>query len=132
MDVGMEVRFPVYLTARFGRSTEVKSFSSREVMEAYLEPMDVEDDEYLAWDAEGVALRLKVEASSGHRQWLKLVLTGVGDLDGLYEAISRHALKLGRILDADLQSSPADLLQQVKLLEEERRKLRQTWWHFWR
>lgn len=132
MDVEMGVQFPVFLTARFGRSTDIRSFSSVEAMESYLEPIDVEDDEYLAWDSEGVALRFKVDISSSGRHWLRLIATGVMDLDGLCEAISRHALKLGIILDADPQCPPVDLLRQVKVVEEEQRKLQRPWWQFWR
>ncbi len=132
MDVEMEVQFPVFLTARFGRATEVRSFSTVDAMETYLEPIDVEDDEYLAWDSDGVALRFKVDAGNGGRHWLRLIATGVRDLDGLCEAISRHALKLGLMLDADPQCPPLDLLEQVKLVEEEQRRLQRPWWRFWR
>ena len=132
MDVEMEVELPIFLTARFGRSTDVRSFSSVEAMESYLEPIDVEDDEYLAWDSGGVALRLNVEAARGGRHWLGLVPTGVKDLEGLCEAISRHALKLGIILDAHPQCSPAELLKQVRFVEEEQRRLRRPWWRIWR
>jgi hypothetical protein len=132
MDVEMEVQFPVFLTARFGRSAEVRSFSSVEAMESYLEPIDVEDDEYLAWDAEGVALRFKVDTSAGGRRWLRLIPTGVRDLEGLCEAISQHALKLGLMIDANGECPPTDLLQQVRIVEEEHRKLQRPWWQFWR
>jgi hypothetical protein len=132
MDVEMEVQFPVFLTARFGRTTEVRSFSTVEAMETYLEPIDVEDDEYLAWDSEGVALRFKVEAAGGGRHWLRLIGTGVRDLDGLCEAITRHALRLGLLLEADPECPPLNLLEQVKIVEEEQRRLQRPWWHFWR
>ncbi len=132
MDVGMEVQFPVFLVARDGRSTDVRSFSSLETMESYLEPIDVEDDEYLGWDADGVALRFKVDTSSGGRHWLRAISTGVMDREGLCESITRHALKLGIMVETEAACLPVDLLRQVKFVEEEQRHLRRHWWEFWK
>ena len=42
-------------------------------MQAYLEPMDVENDEYQAWDANGHALEIIV--GSPKSEWLKLTRT---------------------------------------------------------
>jgi hypothetical protein len=132
MDVGMDVQFPVFLVARDGRSTDVRPFSSLEAMESYLEPIDVEDDEYLGWDADGVALRFKVDTSGGGRHWLKVISTGVMDRAGLCESITRHALKLGIRVATEEECLPVDLLRQVKFVEEEQRRLRRHWWQFWR
>lgn len=58
--------FPIYVR---DDATDVMSFPSREAMQAYLEPIDVENEEYQAWDANGYALgRPKSE-------WLKLTRT---------------------------------------------------------
>jgi len=132
MDVEMGVQFPVFLTARFGRSGSIRAFSSLTAMESYLEPIDVADDEYLGWDSEGVALRFRVDGSGSDRHWLRLISTGVRDRDGLCEAIAGHARKLGVIVVTDPDCPPADLLARVRAAQEERRRLRRPWWRLWR
>jgi hypothetical protein len=64
------VVFPVYVR---DDANDVMSFPSHEAMQAYLELIDVENDEYQAWDANGYALDLLV--GSPKSEWLKLTRT---------------------------------------------------------
>ena len=51
-----DVRFPIYVLAKdCGEFTEYRSL---EDMRAYLEAVDVEGDEYDAWDVDGFVVKL--------------------------------------------------------------------------
>ena len=55
---------------------DVLRFASLEEMTSYLEAIDVENDEYSAWDSAGNALEFTVNQSS-RKQWLRIRETGV-------------------------------------------------------
>jgi hypothetical protein len=62
------VRFPVYVLARdCGEFTEYRTLQD---MRAYMEAIDVEGNEYDAWDVEGFMLKLATRNSK--RAWLHL------------------------------------------------------------
>jgi hypothetical protein len=65
------VAFPTYLR---DDANDVMSFSSLETMQGYLEAVDVENDEFEAWDADGIVLALKVEPQKS--EWLQITRTG--------------------------------------------------------
>jgi hypothetical protein len=65
------VTFPVYVLAK--DCGEVTEYSSRDAMQSYLEAIDVENEEYEAWDFEGRVVKLIV---ADHKpEWLNLVHT---------------------------------------------------------
>jgi len=69
--VAEEVRFPVYVLAK--DCGEFTLFHSLEDMRGYMEAIDVENNEYDVWDAEGFMLRLIVTDSK--KDWLSLRAT---------------------------------------------------------
>jgi hypothetical protein len=66
-----DAAFPVYALAK--DSGEVMEFPSLRAMQAYMEPIDVENDEYGAWDRDGYLLRLSVTEPKS--AWLHIVKT---------------------------------------------------------
>lgn len=66
------VAFPVCVLEKDCR--DVMEFRSRGAMQRYLEPIDIENGEYAAWDRNGNVLRLSV--SKAKSVWLKIVTTG--------------------------------------------------------
>jgi len=61
--------FPVYVLAK--DCGEVKAYQSLGAMQGYMEAIDVENDEYEAWDATGRLIQLSVGSSKS--QWLQIV-----------------------------------------------------------
>lgn len=61
------IAFPIYVC---DDAKDVMSFSSLEVMQGYLEPIDVENHEFEAWDGEGRVLKLAVGKPKS--EWLKI------------------------------------------------------------
>jgi len=81
------VLFPVYVR---DDAKDVKSFPSFEVMQAYLEPIDVENHEYEAWDAEGCILELAVRKPKS--EWLKISQSGRTLSQGEFGEIKTNAV----------------------------------------
>ena len=63
----MEIRFPVLILAK--DCGDILKFGSIAEMQRYMERIDVENDEYAAWDANGCALGLVVQEPA----WLKVI-----------------------------------------------------------
>jgi hypothetical protein len=73
-----DVRFPVYALAKdCGEFTEYRSL---EDMRAYLEAVDVEGNEYDAWDVDGFVAKLTT--ANSRREWLCLERSDVRMSDG--------------------------------------------------
>jgi hypothetical protein len=68
------VVFPIYLLAK--DCGDVERYSSPEELQQQLEAIDVENDEYDAWDSTGGVVKLSVDPLS-RKQWLKVKNTGV-------------------------------------------------------
>jgi len=66
-----EVSFPVYVLAK--DCSEIRAFASRQAMQNFMEPIDVENDEYEAWDSHRNCLRLAV--TKPKTVWLRVVKT---------------------------------------------------------
>jgi len=81
------VLFPVYVR---DDAKEVKSFPSFEVMQAYLEPIDVENHEYDAWDGEGRILELGVGEPKS--EWLKISQSGRTLSQGEFAEVKTNAV----------------------------------------
>lgn len=65
------VSFPVYVRDDSGGLTLYTSF---EQLQGYMEPVDVENNEFEAWDAAGNMLELRVGAPKA--EWLKITPSG--------------------------------------------------------
>ena len=63
-----DVCFPVYALAK--DCGEVTEYASLTTMQGYMEAVDVEGDEYEAWDAGGYVVRLSVATSRS--AWLRV------------------------------------------------------------
>jgi len=63
-----DVCFPVFVLAR--DCGEVTEYSSLTAMQGYMEAVDVEGNEYDAWDGEGFVVRLTV--STPRSAWLRV------------------------------------------------------------
>jgi hypothetical protein len=83
------MRFPVYVLVR--DCGEVRRFSSIEEMQKHLEAIDIDNEEFEAWDADGTALQLrtqkpvwiKVEEGKNDRKSLAGVLLSFAAAKGL-------------------------------------------------
>src|SRR3954468_17667172 len=85
----MSIEFPVFVLER--DSGEIKRFGSREAMQRQLEPIDVENHEYQAWDSVGTPLELRVEEPL----WRAIERTGSPDGDALKTALLTYAKQRG-------------------------------------
>jgi len=63
----MEISFPILVLEK--DSGDILQFESIAEMQGYLERMDVENDEYAAWDANGHPVTLVVQEPT----WLKVI-----------------------------------------------------------
>ncbi len=126
----MSIRFPVYLREPMEQPVPtVDAFASLEEMEGYLEAIDVENEEYEAWDADGNRLKLQVAEEGPH--WLQVMPTGTADITGLCDAVHAHARTAG-IPASDLKGlSPAAAVERIEQ-HEHSRKPRLRWLQFWR
>jgi len=65
------ISFPVYVLSK--DCDEITAFPSFEKMQGFMEAIDVEGNEYEAWDADGRLLQLRV--ASAKLDWLQIVKT---------------------------------------------------------
>ena len=72
-----DVNFPVYVLAK--DCGEVTAYPSVEVMNAHFEAVDVENNEYDAWDVHGYQLTLRV--SNARPIWLSMKRLGSSRMD---------------------------------------------------
>ena len=79
----MDIKFPVFVLAK--DSGEVLKFNSLEEMQTYMEPIDVENAEYEAWDRAGRPLRLAVQTP----MWLRVDLA----------SSSQDSSRMGQVLE---------------------------------
>ena len=70
-ELGENVAFPVYVLAK--DCGDVMEFPSWRSMQAYLEPIDVENGEYEAWDGNGSLIAVSVTKLKS--AWLNIVTT---------------------------------------------------------
>lgn len=80
------IAFPIYVR---DDAKDVMSFPSVEVMQGYLEPIDIENHEFEAWDAEGRVLELAVGKPKS--QWLKVSQSDRTLLQGEFAEIRDRA-----------------------------------------
>jgi hypothetical protein len=134
--VGTEVEYPIFLVRRFSKTGRVVIYNDYESLKNHLEPIDIEDDEFLGWDAGGVALRFQIDKTQDYSHWLKVISTGIYDRVSLLETILRYSIQLGVAIaldpDDSLSVSPLTIFEQIKAKHEERIKAETKWWQFWK
>lgn len=91
-----DVSIPVFV--RLKDCGEVVRYDSLASMQTHFEPIDVENEEYEAWDAAGTRLQLSVKKSA---DWLCVESTGKSEPEQLASAIAEFA----RLQGVDLEVS---------------------------
>jgi hypothetical protein len=94
----MEPVFPVFI---YGKDCgEVSMWDTHEAMLEYFEPIDIEDREYLAWDATGIPLDLLLRKQP---VWLSFEKLPEPDrvVPSLSDALTRYASALGITLSLE-------------------------------
>jgi hypothetical protein len=100
------MRFPVYLLARdCGRVAKYESIYD---LQKHLEAIDIENEEYRAWDAEGQALELGTQKPI----WIRIEEKGK-DLESLIRALTAFAAYKG----VEVKSEPSSAVEIEALLE---------------
>src|SRR5690349_19580031 len=87
---------------------DILNFSSIDAMQHQLEAIDIENEEYRAWDADGVALELGTQKPV----WISLGDKGP-DLQSLVAALSAFATSKG----IELQKPPTSAAEIEKLFD---------------
>ena len=127
----MTWRFPVFIKDRDHRVPEVELYQSLDEIEGCLEAADIQNEEYLAWDADGRRLVLRVHHKGPH--WLSLASPGPDDMEGLLTAVARYAEAAGVGAEELRDLTPCEAVRRIgevqQRLEQERRKQRR-WYHF--
>lgn len=129
----MTWRFPIFVTEKDERVTEVIAYDSTEEIEQCLEEIDIENEEYLAWDSEGKRLSLRIEHREHH--WLRVTPTGLGDMDGLRTAIRGYAEAFGLPPEVAEGCTLAEAVRRIEGVEEcpdRERRGNRRWYEFWR
>jgi hypothetical protein len=80
------IQLPVFV--RLKDRGDVLRYDSISKMQDYFEQIDVENEEYEAWDGAGTSLRLSVHKSS---DWLRVEATTKSEPEQLAKAISEFA-----------------------------------------
>ena len=98
---------------------DLYSFDRSENAEAYLEPDDVTNEEYCAFDAVGQVLRLRLTANGalrGEQLRVKLEPTGRYDVAKLREVIVEYLRAVAKPTDdyVDLEFAEQDLAELVR------------------
>jgi hypothetical protein len=111
----MTIDFPVFVLAR--DSGEILRYNSLLEMRHYVERIDVENQEYLAWDANERPIRMTVAGAFG--LWLEPVAASKPDKAGLMSALRHFAEIRGVQLGVeDHEESPALLYEKIMANEE--------------
>jgi hypothetical protein len=105
----MTVAFPVLVLEK--DSGDVMRFDSLAEMQSYLERIDVENGEYLAWVASGHSVKMTVQEPF----WLKLEPgTDEADTPGLFGVLQRFGEARGVKVDVgDRNTAQLDLYEKI-------------------
>lgn len=119
-----QVTLPVFV--RLKDCGEVVRYDSIASMQTHFEQIDVENDEYEAWDSAGIRLQLSVKNSS---DWLQVENTKRSEPDRLANAISEFARLQGVGLDTSrLETGDfRGALEQVTSAASAKQRS-QSWW----
>jgi len=83
----VDISFPVYVLAK--DCGEMTAFTSQQAVQGFMEPIDVENDEYEAWDNKGNLLHLSVIEPKS--TWLKVIKTGTRISEQQFAELSERA-----------------------------------------
>lgn len=100
------MRFPIFVLMK--DSGEVIKFTTLDAMQHDLEAIDIENHEYLAWDADGTALELGTQKPV----WIKIE-EKASDRNSLLKAIRAFAVSKG----VHVNNDPSSLTEVEELLE---------------
>lgn len=121
-----DLRFPVFVLAI--DSGEVLRFETIEAIERELEPIDVENGEYAAWDRDGQPLRLAVQRPT----WLCLAVTAPQPATrSLADALMAYGVSVG-LQHESLASLGGDPLALHDRIAAEARRARRGLFARWR
>lgn len=107
----MLFKFPVFVLAK--DCGEISIYTTLESLEKKLEPIDVENEEYEVWDAQGVRLKLYSQRPT----WLKIEGTQP-DFEGLKITVLRYAETSGMKIEKDSLESFSNLEQIIKTVNK--------------
>jgi len=118
------LQFPVFVKSK--DSGDVNSYQSVGDMQRKMERIDIENEEYEAWDVTGLPLKLSVHES---KQWLGLQPAKDAQPRELASAIIEFALRQNVPIDASRLFAggfPAALAQIISGIQVQRQT--QSWW----
>ena len=140
-----QVQYPVFVRERDSRVPDVMCFASADELEDTLEAIDVENDEYLAWDTRGVRLHLVTQSEDGHwlglktsrvvqdeyGHWLTIVVTDAEDMDGLVRAVDAYVEAVG-LQTSEIRGFPLE--DRVRRISDAARLQwnKRRWYQLWR
>lgn len=110
----MTVSFPIFVLSK--DCGEVDVYESIEALEKHLEPIDVENNEYDAWDSKGVKLRLSAQKPT----WLH-IKDEEPDIDGLKNAVKHYMESIGIVASDETMLSTEKLAKTVKSSNKQNR-----------
>jgi hypothetical protein len=117
----MNPRFPLFLLSK--DSDELATFNSIQEMQYQLERIDVENQEYRAWDSNGLEVALFVKEPA----WLHLSTDPDGSsINELREAVTRYASNVGITIDHSLPLETIGVMIQQIRNEQERKALERS------
>jgi hypothetical protein len=96
----MKVQFPVFILAK--DCAEITCFESIQELQRQLEEIDVQNEEYLAWDKVGNPVKLSVQKPL----WLKLEMVEDSSQPSLRDSLQKYAATLGIKLDILGENQP--------------------------
>jgi hypothetical protein len=101
------IHFPIYILSK--DDGEVQCFDSHESLARYIEPIDVENGEYEAWDKDGNPMRLGVQKPS----WLKIE-PAISSSVSLKDALRNYAKANGVQITEGKADSFSEMLRAVE------------------
>jgi len=114
----MEISFPVFVYAK--DCDEIRRYDSIDELQRQLEEIDVENNEYLAWDRFGAPLKLGVQKP----MWITVEAAAPDDGASLKDCLGKYARSLG-LNPTEIGSSADELaasFQQITNEAEKRRR----------
>jgi len=121
------------VTEKDDRVPEIEVYSSLEEIEADLEEIDIENEEYMVWDSQGNRLTLCIDYRQGH--WISTKPTGIQDAAGLQAAIRRYAEVVGIPIEEADAREPIEAVKRIEEFQERKvqeRRGKRRWYQFWR
>lgn len=118
------VQLPIFVRPK--DCGEVVRYDSLASMQTHFEPIDVENEEYEAWDAAGTRLQLSVKKPA---DWLRVESTEKSESEQLASAIAEFARQQGVALDVSTLKAGdfGSVLEQVTAAVHAKQRSA-SWW----